>query len=78
MQLSIYVLYPDQQHVLVTKSPATVVELRKANHINGPVADTYSHFCNDAPDRTDRFVPIQQPNDYGLGPAVGQRYNACA
>ena len=52
-----------------------VVALHEAEHIKGLVADTHSHFCDDIPDRTDRLVPIQQPHNYGLDPAVGQRYN---
>ena len=36
----------------------TVVALPEPKHINGLVADTHSHFCDDIPDRTDRLVPI--------------------
>ena len=58
------------------KSPATVVALTEPKHINGLVADIYSHFCDDIPDGTDRIVPIQWSNNYDLELAVGQRCNA--
>ena len=48
------------------KSPATVIALPKAKHINGLVSDTHSHFYDDIRERTDRLLPTQMTNKYGL------------